>query len=255
MKEIKNQLKGQLPSEFVDTIPNDMRVLSETAEKKELETFSKIETYDQMVEFLKNSTSTYHKICGEILKGTIDFPADEDFRNEVHHIFPCHLVKKEFLTVDSPIERSFNLISVSPAMNCILHFFRFLEFEQIQDFNTYAFLQRLVNPQKEKMSIVQLISKYVKNIDYLNRKLRDLRFETFSPYTKSLFSNPMYWTFENIYTEKNPIVIKPYTAKSFQELRNILFAKTPPEIREKKAKNLNSPRNIVNEANSFFKIS
>ena len=80
----------------------------------------------EMLQFLLNSKSIYHYLCGLLLYNelnnlsiTLTYPF-----YEIHHVLPRHSKQNPYPS--KTIEQPFNLIPVSLVIHIILHLIRFL---------------------------------------------------------------------------------------------------------------------------------
>lgn len=100
--------------------------LNTNFEECEMLAFSQIKNQSEMIDFLLNSKSFYHKLCGACLKYQDCFSYNE--QSEKHHIFPQFLIKTGPLT-ENWLEQSFNFIVISTSFHFFIHILRFLEFK------------------------------------------------------------------------------------------------------------------------------
>ena len=149
---LKQILQEKLPSLNLEDLPDYIMPLSEAEKEMEYQNFFAIKDFDGMSDYLKNSKSVYHNLCGKFLNGQIIF---NTLACEIHHIQPQYLNYKMHIFGENQIDQPFNLIKVSPSMHCILHFFRFLEFGDLQDYNIYAFSKRLLSFSEKERDLVE----------------------------------------------------------------------------------------------------
>ena len=100
--------------------------------QNEIDFFEKCTCKLDMLNFLNNSLSFYHRLCSWFLTNPIsNFNIDKLDSGESHHIIPKYLQKKYNLKAN--VDVNFNLIKIPYLIHLLLHLIRTLEFRYIED--------------------------------------------------------------------------------------------------------------------------
>nr|UIB38848.1 hypothetical protein [Trentepohlia sp. YN1317] len=149
---------------FADFINNNIQAdniskLSQKETKLEYEKLSKINSKEEFVNHLTNSSLGYNKIGLWVLENQnfIKFKT----LTEKHHFIPLHTIlgKPELTEL---IQANYNLLFVSRSVHLYLHAVRFLQFFEINDYKTLK-LSSILNTTISENTFDKEIYKTIKN--------------------------------------------------------------------------------------------